>query len=170
MRADHLLALYPPAWRVRYGDEFLAAAGGRPIGLLTTIDIVSGAIDAWVSADVRRATVASASGSGGRPMVLESLMACDRSHARMTTRDGLIAGGAIIGLTLLFTVAMSAAKAGGWRTTADVLLVLASPGALVLSMPLWMTKGQPWKAQAVLIGGLLSVLTAIGLAAALVNR
>jgi hypothetical protein len=40
----------------------------------------------------------------------------------------------------------------------------------VLSMPLWLTKGQPWKAQAVFIGGLLAVLTTIGLAAAIANR
>jgi hypothetical protein len=33
--------------------------------------------------------------------------------------------------------------------------------ALVLSMPFWLLKGQPWRAQVVLIGGILLVLTAI---------
>lgn len=46
MRADRLLHLYPRPWRERYGDEFLALVGDRPVRLPQIIDIVSGAIDA----------------------------------------------------------------------------------------------------------------------------
>ena len=56
MRPETLLRLYPRAWRERYGEEFLATIGPEALGPQQVIDMVSGAIDAWLSADVRRAT------------------------------------------------------------------------------------------------------------------
>ena len=53
MKASQLLRLYPRAWRERYGDEFAALAGDAPLGASQIIDIVSGAIDARFSRDVR---------------------------------------------------------------------------------------------------------------------
>ena len=40
----------------------------------------------------------------------------------------------------------------------DVLLSIAFFGSLTLSMPFWLTKGQPWKAQAVILGTTLVIL------------
>ena len=56
MTANRLLQLYPRAWRERYGDEFLALVGDRPLGVTQIIDIVSAAIDAHLSSDVRAMT------------------------------------------------------------------------------------------------------------------
>ena len=53
---ERLLRLYPRAWRERYGEEFLATVGHGALHVQQVIDIVAGAIDAWLSADVRRAT------------------------------------------------------------------------------------------------------------------
>jgi hypothetical protein len=162
VRHDRLLRLYPRAWRERYGEEFLAMVGDDPLTVQQVIDMVSGAIDAWLSADVRRATMApGVAPSGGRPM-LKSLLACERKQMRATTRDGLVAAGVMIGATLLFTLSGIAARRAGWSTTGDVLLNLAFPGSLTLSMPFWLMKGQPWKAQLVIVGGTLTVLVVIG--------
>jgi hypothetical protein len=46
---SHLLALYPEAWRARYGDEFIALLEDRPPKLRERFDIVRGALDAHVS-------------------------------------------------------------------------------------------------------------------------
>jgi hypothetical protein len=74
--AERLLRLYLRAWRERYGEEFLATVGHGSLHLQQVIDIVSGAIDAWLSADVRRATRAGGiAPDGGGRMMLKSLMA-----------------------------------------------------------------------------------------------
>ena len=161
MTAERLLRLYPRAWRERYGDEFLAIVGDNRIGMQQAIDIVSGAIDAWLSADVRNATrVASAAPSGGT-ITMKSIPFCDRNNARYTTRDGVIGAGVMLVGTLVFVLLGFAAKAGGPPPAGEMLLNLAFPGSLVLSMPFWLMKGQPWKAQVAIVGGLLAVLVAI---------
>jgi hypothetical protein len=66
----------------------------NPLRMQQVIDIVSGAIDAWFSTDVRHATEASSvEPSGGGPMTLRFLTACDRNQPRYTARDGLIGAG-----------------------------------------------------------------------------
>jgi len=41
-----LIRLYPAPWRNRYGDEFAALLGERPLGPLDVADILLGAFDA----------------------------------------------------------------------------------------------------------------------------
>jgi len=159
--ADRLLRLYPRAWRDRYGDEFLATVGPARLSVQQVVDIVSGAIDAWLSADVRRATATvQVASSGGRPTMLQTLIACEQRSARYTKRDSLIGAGVMIGVTLVFTIAGTAARRGGWPVTGDVLMNVAFMGSLTLSMPFWLMKGQPWKAQAVIVGTTLILLVA----------
>lgn len=43
-----LIRLYPPAWRHRYEDEFLAVLEARRGGPSMALDIARGAYDAWV--------------------------------------------------------------------------------------------------------------------------
>ena len=43
---SRLVALYPRAWRVRYGDELRELADERPLGLGGSVDLVLGALDA----------------------------------------------------------------------------------------------------------------------------
>ena len=61
------------------------------------IDIVMGAIDAWLSLDVRRAakSYSTASNEGGSTL-LKSMMACERGNFRVSIRDGLIGAGVMI--------------------------------------------------------------------------
>ena len=169
MIAQRLLPLFPRAWRERYGEEFLATVGHDSLRMQQVIDIVSGAIDAWFSTDVRHATASSpAEPSGGGPMTLKYLTACDRNQARYTKRDGLIGSGVMLVATLIFVVVGIAARRAGWSVTGDVLMSLAFPGSLTLSMPFWLMKGQPWRAQMVIVGGTLSLLIAIGYLATLI--
>lgn len=161
--AEHLLRLYPRAWRERYGEEFLVTVGHGALHLQQVIDIVSGAIDAWLSADVRRATRPDrVAPSGGGPMILKYIMVCERTRLRFTTRDSLIGAGVMIGAALMFTMVGIAARRDGWPVTGEILTNLGFLGSLTLSMPFWLMKGQPWKAQVVIVGVTLVLLVAIG--------
>ena len=162
LRPERLLRLYPPAWRARYEEEFLAAVGQRALGAQDVVDIVSGAIDAWLSADVRRATSQhSLAPTFGGSTMLKSMMACGTHRARYTTRDALIGAGVMLALAFVFALGGSAARREGSPGLSTILLNLSFTGSAVLSMPFWLMKGQPWKAQAVLMSVTLTLVTAI---------
>ena len=40
--------------------------------------------------------------------------------------------------------------------------------SLTISMPFWLMKGQPWRAQVAIVGGTLAILLAIGCGATLI--
>jgi len=166
--AERLLRLYPRAWRARYGEEFLSIVGDRALHVQQVIDIVSGAIDAWLSADVRTATAVGRLAPSGEGSMLKSLMICESTKLRFTTRDSLLSAAAMIGGTLIFSLVGIVLQREGWLVTGEILKGLAFPGSLMLSMPFWLMKGQPWKAQAAIVGISLALLTAAGYLATLI--
>ncbi|HWI17806.1 MAG TPA: hypothetical protein VNT81_08665 [Vicinamibacterales bacterium] len=151
MTAPRLLRLYPRAWRDRYGDEFLDTVGQEPLQLQQVIDIVSGAIDAWLSADVRGTTRASAASTGGVTMV-KSVSVCEKNQTRYTKRDGVVGAGVMLAGTVLFVLLAAFLKRNGWSAAAEAILVNGYLVAMMLSMPFWLTKGQPVKSQIAMIG------------------
>jgi hypothetical protein len=160
--AERLLLLYPRAWRERYGEEFLATVGPGALRPPQVIDIVSGAIDAWLSADVRGATRASRVGVNQGGLVVRTHILCHQPKLRVTTRDAWIGAGAMTGGTLLFATLGVILGNSGWPVTGEVLTSLAFTASLTLSMPFWLMKGQPWRAQVVITVVTLAVLVAIG--------
>jgi hypothetical protein len=168
MRAGSLLRLYPRAWRARYGDELLAMLGPDPLRPFQILDLVSGAIDAWLSADVRRASAAAAGSrrSTGGAMPLKSVIACERGNPRVTTRDSLIGAAVTLAATALFMFGGFAVRDAGWLETGEAMTTLGSSAALMLSMPFWLLKGQPWKAQTAIVAGPLLILGVIAYAKA----
>jgi hypothetical protein len=167
--AEKLLRLYPRAWRERYGDEFVAMAGPEPLPPQQVIDVVSGAIDAWLSADVRGAANAwHQTPSGGRPMMKTMMTMCERTGLRYTTRDSLIGAAVMILGTTLFAAVGVAMRRRGWLLAGEILTSIAFTVSLVLSLPFWLLKGQPWKAQVAVIGGTIAALIAISALAVLI--
>jgi len=156
---ERLLRLYPRAWRERYGDEFLAVVGESGMGVQQTIDIVSGAIDAWLSSDVRNATRVSSAATSGEVTMTVRTMVC--AKANYTTRDGLIGAGVMIAGSLLFAILGMVLKQNGWPEAAEAILANGWLVSLTLSMPFWLMKGQPRRAQIVIVGGTLVLLLAI---------
>ena len=157
--AATLLRLYPPAWRARYGEEFLATVGDDVLQFRQVFDIVMVAIDAWVSSDVRKATrdykVAPEgllNGGGGLPM-LKAIMACGNKRSGVTLRDGLIGAVVMLAISILCSGTGIVLHRSGWPVTGEILKGLAFPASFTVSMPWWLMKGTPWKAQAVIIGG-----------------
>ena len=166
MTAKRLLRVYPRAWRDRYGDEFLATAGAGGLSLQQVIDIAAGAIDAWLSSDVRNATRAIGTATSGGGTMTVRTMICRKSEARYTTRDGLIGAGVMLAGTIGLVVMAIALRRAGWPVASEMARSLAFPVSMAISMPFWMMKGQPRKAQWVIVGGLVAFLVVIGYLAA----
>jgi len=162
-RAASLLRLYPPSWRARYGEEFLATVGEEALRFRQVLDIVMVAIDAWLSSDVRNATRAyrvapnGVPNGGGLPM-LKTIMACGDKGLGVTPRDGLIGAGVMLAINLVCSGVGIALHRSGWPVTGEILKGLAFPASFTLSMPWWLMKGSPRRAQAVIIGGTMLVL------------
>ena len=100
--------------------------------------------------------------------MLKSLMICESTKLRFRTRDSLLGAAAMIGGTLIFSLVGIVLQREGWLVTGEILKGLAFPGSLMLSMPFWLMKGQPWKAQAAIVGISLALLTAAGYLATLI--
>jgi hypothetical protein len=162
MTAERLLRLYPRKWRDRYGEEFLELAGTGALRLQQIVDIVSGAIDAWLSSDVRRATRANTptrAVSGG-PMTSRLSGLCIDKNLRYTTRDALIGSGIMLAGSLTTALVGMLLKRRGFEVAGDVIASNGFLASLVLSMPFWILKGQSWRAQVVVVGGTLLLLGA----------
>jgi hypothetical protein len=166
MKARRLLNLYPRSWRARYGEEFLETVGNGDLRPQQIVDIISSAVDAWLSADVRSATrAASAVAAGGTTMTVRAML-CRTNNARYTTRDSLIGAAIMIVLTVILALTGNAVARGGWTVTGEMLKNVAFSVPFTLSMPFWLMKGQPWKAQVVIVGGTTAFLIVISYLAA----
>jgi cytochrome b6-f complex iron-sulfur subunit len=102
---QRLLLLYPRAWRVRFGEEFLALLAERPPGLRDLADIAASAIDArmhpraW-QPDKQLALVASEpthpKGLSGTSAATRRESASQRRFSRRTFLRNAVLGGAIV--------------------------------------------------------------------------
>jgi hypothetical protein len=164
MKADRLLRLYPRAWRERYGDEFLALFDDGAVELPEIIDIVSGAIDAHLSSDVRATTVArrSAVRVEGDTAVLRIKSLCyNNAYFPFSRRDAWIGAGVMLAATLAFTSIGLLFDRLGYEDWADAATSYAFPAGLLLSMPFTYVKGQSWRATWALVGIPLAILAVI---------
>jgi hypothetical protein len=152
MTADRLLRFYPRPWRDRYGTEFLETVGPGALQAPQVIDIAMGAVDAWLSADVRRSAVGGSkvSDSGGRAM-LTAMKGCD-SKVRYTTGDLVLSAVVLMVGTAVLAVLGVTIGLIGHAMWGDILQRLAFPIAMVVSLPFGILKGQPRRAQAVVLG------------------
>lgn len=165
MRAASLLRLYPAAWRRRYGAEFLEMVGEAPLDPLQAIDIIRGALDAWLSADIRRGLAARAAAPAtGGSNVRSSVDECaGRGHYRPL--DAFLGAALIVGGSAFFSLAGLMAHRAGHDGLRQFLGSLAFPASLMLSLPFWLMKGVPARVQALVIGITLVLVAAIGLLA-----
>lgn len=170
MTADRLLRLYPRPWRDRYGTEFLETVGPGALQAQQVIDIALGAIDAWLSAEVRRSAVGDSvvPDSGGRAMLATMKATCRDSKVRYTTRDMLISAAVLLAATLVISGAGIMIDRGGHAALGEALKSLSFPVSVTISMPFGVLKGQPWRAQAAVLGATLLILVGAAYLATLI--
>lgn len=83
----HLLKLYPKTWRDRYGDEFDALLEERGQGVLDTVDVVRGALDAQLRTRMHRARDARRPGITEMPLQRDEMR--DELRAILSARAEL---------------------------------------------------------------------------------
>jgi hypothetical protein len=158
-----LLHLYPPRWRRRYGKEFVALIATERFSLVTVVDIIGGAIDAWMQPQSHLAAPAAAHSEGDRTMLAQQMrLRCAGYGEKATITDAVKGAGAIIGGAVLSVIL------AGWlqRQSFDPVYAktLRSSGwliAFVLAMPFTTLKGWPARTQAVFIGVLLTIVMSL---------
>jgi hypothetical protein len=148
-----LLKLYPPRWRQRYGGELAELVATRPFSIGAAVDLIAGAIDAWLYPQLADPEPSKARGE--IPMIARMMpLKCAGGGPDATVSDkrksaAVMIGGAL-GLTPLWLWAQ-------WRQDNVYVLALA-PMAYFLpylvSLRYTSLKGRSSRAQTILIGGL----------------
>lgn len=155
MTARQLLWLYPRAWRERYAEEFVALLGDRQLGFGEWIDIVSGAIDARTSPEVRRASAKAAAAKGG----LETMSVIQALKRRECGQSTATIGESLVGAAVIIFGTMACVAAGLWLQSEGSPgwgRLLAESGWLFLFVLVGnalFLKGQSWRARAFFVGG-----------------
>lgn len=158
-----LLKLYPPRWRRRYGEEFVALIASQPFSFFTVLDIIGGAIDAWTQPQAHLASHAAAHPEGDTVMLAKLMrLRCAGHGAKPTTADAVKGAGVILAGTALSVLVATWMQ----RESVDPVYTqtLMSSGwliAYVVSMPYTTLKGWPGRAQAIFIGVLLLVVVSL---------
>jgi hypothetical protein len=165
-----LIGLYPPRWRRRYGRELRALIAAQPASFGTAIDLVAGAVDAWLNPQSSTATPAP-DAQGAQMMVPEMLkLRCAGYAPGVTAADTRKAAAVTIGGTLaLVAAAMWAMAIYGKNPYLDSLLTMGWLIPFLFSQHYTTYKGRPARVQAVLIGVPAVIVIAIAVAAAWVN-
>jgi hypothetical protein len=119
-----------------------------------------GAIDAWLSSDVRRSA---ANGSivtrdGGAAMLTRLKAACGTNQVRLTPWDIFLSATALLGGTLLMLAAGIALNRSGYPLLGEGLKSLAFPVSMTASMYFSYLKNQPGRAQTVVLATTLLIL------------
>jgi hypothetical protein len=83
-----LIRLYPAAWRRRYGRELADLLAAQPASFRTAVDLVAGAVDAWLNPQSSTAvTAANAKGVGAMVPKMLKLRAAGYGANVATTDD-----------------------------------------------------------------------------------
>jgi hypothetical protein len=165
-----LITLYPPAWRRRYGRELAELISTQPASFGTAIDLVAGAVDAWLNPQSSTAAMA-ADAKGAEAMIPRMLqLRCAGYGPAVTKADNQKAAAIVIGGSL------SAALAYAWATARfgrdpylEALVLVSWLVFFVVSQHYTTLKGRSALVQAVLIGGQTAIVIALVLGAAWLN-
>lgn len=163
-----LLALYPPRWRRRYGDELRALIGAQPFSLHAMIDLIAGAIDAWLEPQKIPMQPAAAGGDTnydkGVTMIGSMMkLGCAASGGRVTREDARKSAAVNLGGTLLLTALWTTMhiRRIGDRNYVDAFSAMAFLVPYLFSLRYTSLKGRSLRTQSVFIGGIILVLTLI---------
>lgn len=170
-RVTWLLKLYPPAWRRRYGRELSDLIATQPASFGTAIDLVAGAIDAWLNPQSSTAAMA-ADPTGEGAMVPKMLKLRFAGYgSNVATADALKAAAVTIGGTLALVLALTWARARyGKNDYLQAFLAVSWMLPLLFSQRYTDLKGRSGRVQAVLIGGPAAIVIAIAMAVVWLNN
>lgn len=156
-----LLALYPPNWRRRYGDELRALVGAQPFSLHAAIDLIAGAIDAWLAP--QNIPTQTDAGKEGVTMIGTMVeLGCGGSGERVTRADAWKSLAVMLGGTLLLTALWLALRFRlGDQAYVDSFSAMAFLVPYLFSLRYTSLKGRSPRTQSIFVGGMILVLTLI---------
>ncbi len=165
-----LVKLYPPAWRRRYGRELTQLIATQPMSVATAIDLVAGAIDAWMRPQSSVA-VSATSGAEGATMLAKMMQLRCAGHGPTVTsadvwKSLVVTLGGTVVLTLFW---IWANRRFAQNPYIDVLGLMAYSVPILVGLRYTSLKGRPSRVQAIFILGLSAILLAIALIAAWLN-
>lgn len=144
--AGRFVAMYPSAWRARYGDEFQRLLSDQRLTPLLALDVIGGAIDAHIL--------------GGR-MTMKMMTRCAAGGPQVSTAE------AWQGALLLLGVTVTLLGATGWlRNTfgegplLEAFASMAFPAAFLLLMPKLFMKGASRREKWLVVGVTMTLLVA----------
>ena len=146
-----LLALYPPRWRRRYGDELRALVDLQPFSLHAVIDLIAGAIDAWIEPQKIPT-------QEGVNMIGTMKLGCERPTREDARKSTVVMLGGTLLLTALW---MTLHIRLGDHTYIDSFSVMAFLVPYLFSLHYTSLKGRSLRTQSIFIGGNILVLTLI---------
>ena len=158
-----LLKLYPPRWRRRYGEELRSLIGAQPFSIGNTIDLISGAIDAWIHPQMI-AVVQPAPAAKGEESMLGKTMKfrCAGYGPNITKADQWKSAAVMLGVTAVLTLVWVWLRV---KTHDDPYVesfsIMPFFAGLLVSMRYTYLKARSAAAQAIFIGGSLAMLTLI---------
>jgi hypothetical protein len=127
-----LIRLYPERWRERYGEEFAALVASEPPRVRLVLDVLVGALDAWLAPQSHWAGAATRPSGGGGGGSVMRILTCRSS--------GLSPAEQVRGAVLLIaaTVAISASyiavnRMFGENLWLEALGIAVFPFALVIA-------------------------------------
>ena len=148
-----LLNLYPPQWRRRYGEELRSLVSAQPFSIVTTIDLIAGAIDAWINPQMIAA--------GEETMHARTMkLRCAGYGADITKPDQWKSVAVMFAVTVVLTL--------GWmwlhvkthdNPYVDAFSLMPLFAGLLLSLRYTYLKPRSAAAQTIFIGGSLAMLS-----------
>ena len=156
-----LLQLYPPRWRQRYGAELAELIASRPFSIGGTLDLLAGAIDAWIHPELIAPVTSDAKGESS--MMAKMLhLRCAGYGPDVTSSDKMKGAGVILGGTLTLTLLW---LWGQWKFGGSTYLRALSTMDFLLpylvSLRYTSLKGRSTTAQAIFVIGFGTALTLI---------
>jgi hypothetical protein len=155
-----LLNLYPSRWRDRYGAELRELVAAQPFSIGAALDLVAGAIDAWLHPELVPLPMPDSKGEAamiGKVLQLK----CAGYGPNVTSSDRRKSAAVILGGALALTLLWLAAV---WQFGGNVYLGALAPMAYLLPYLLGLRytslKGRSARAQALFVAGLGTALAA----------
>jgi hypothetical protein len=167
-----LLMLYPPRWRRRYGAEVAELIAARPFSIVAALDLVAGAIDAWLNPQLAAAGTPGTPDAKGDVSMIAKMMQlkCTGHGPQITAGDTGRATAIMLGGTLVLTLlwVWSVARFGK-NDYVTALSPMAYFLPTLLSLRYTSLKGRSAAVQTIFIGGFSVLLSAFFLLVAWIN-
>ena len=144
--ASRFVALYPKAWRERYGAEFHQLLIEQPLTPWLALDVLAGAIDAYLS--------------GGR-MTMKMMARCAARNPQMDTAETWRAALVMLGMSIALAGALMYVRAvfqdGPYI---DAFAAMLFPAAFLVTMPFLYMRDASRRKKLMVVGFSLAVMVA----------